>query len=145
MRCAVRTHCNLRRGNELLRYPLVYLVYRFCSALTRLSCFATSALHEPNDAIFRPKFVWKRPFVFTKPTFALSGLCATVKTGRCAGQLGYLDLELSLAGRGPCRSSNAARFLPSQHASACGEGCPATVWQNTSLVSILCAFTQLST
>ena len=23
------------------------------------------------------------------------------------------------------------------------EGCPATVWQNTSLVSILCAFTQL--
>ena len=47
-------------------YPLAYLVYRFSSALTRLSCFARSALHDSDDATFRPKLKWKRPLVFSK-------------------------------------------------------------------------------
>ena len=46
-------------------YPLAYLVYRFSSALTRLSCFARSALHDSDDATFRPKLKWKRPLVFS--------------------------------------------------------------------------------
>ena len=50
-------------------YPQVYLVYRFSSALTRLSCFARSALHERNLVTFRPKHMWKRPLVFTLTLF----------------------------------------------------------------------------
>ena len=54
-------------------YPLAYLVYRFSSALTRLSCFARSALHDSDDATFRPKLKWKRPLVFSEgPTTDMS-------------------------------------------------------------------------
>ena len=36
---------------------------RFSSALTRLSCFARNALREMDAVTFRPKHMWKRPFL----------------------------------------------------------------------------------